>query len=317
MADASGTSGKSGAIDAGPEFGWLDLPDGARLRTAHWPAPGAVRGSFVVLTGRAEFVEKYEETAQTLRARGFEVFAMDWRNQGLSTRPLANPQVHHVEDFAVLADDLERFVAGVVAPRVRGPLLLLAHSMGGMVATLHAARHPERFRAAILSAPMHDINLRGFPVRLARLLANAACALGFGARYAFGQGDYRESEAVFEGNVITNDPRRYAVFHDAYRDRPELRVGGVSFAWLRAAFRAADAVRTTEPLDRVRYPALLLSAPGDMVVDPAAQRAVARRWPGCELIEYRQARHEVLMECDAIRDRVWADIDAFLARHSL
>ncbi|PWC53088.1 alpha/beta hydrolase [Azospirillum sp. TSO22-1] len=311
MADASGVTG------TGPAFGWLELPDGARLRTAHWPASGEVRGTFVVLTGRAEFIEKYEETARTLLMRGFEVFAMDWRNQGLSTRPSPNPQRHHVEDFAALAGDLERFVAEVVAPRARGPLVLLAHSMGGLVATLHAARHPERFRAAILSAPMHDINLRGFPAWLARFLADAACALGFGARYAFGQGDYDPREAAFDGNVITGDPRRYAVFHDAYRDRPELRVGGVSFAWLRAAFRASDAVRTTEPLDRVRYPALLLSAPGDQVVDSAAQRAVAKRWPSCELVEYAQARHEVLMECDAIRDRVWADIDAFLVRHSL
>ena len=311
MADASGVTGTR------PDFGWLDLPGGARLRTAHWPAPGEVRGTFVVLTGRAEFIEKYEETAQALLARGFEVFAMDWRNQGLSTRPLANPQVHHVEDFTALADDLEVFLSRVVAPRARGPLLMLAHSMGGLVATLHAARHPDRFRAAILSAPMHGINLRGFPVRLARALAAAACALGCGARYAFGQGDYDARDAAFAGNVITADPRRYAVFHDAYRDRPDLRVGGVSFAWLRAAFRAADAVRTTEPLDRVRYPVLLLSAPGDLVVDSRAQEAVARRWPGGTLVSYPDARHEVLMECDAIRDQVWADIDAFLARHSL
>lgn len=315
MADASGMTGAG--LESGAVFGWLDLPDGARLRTAHWPAAGTVRGSAVVLTGRAEFIEKYEETARTLRARGFEVFAMDWRNQGLSTRPQPNPQRHHVEDFAVLVDDLERYLARAVAPRAGGPLLLLAHSMGGLVATLHAARHPERFRAAILSTPMHAVNLRGVPAWLARLLADTACALGLGGHYAFGQTDYDPRDAAFDGNVITGDPRRYAVFHDAYRDRPELRVGGVSFGWLRAAFRASDAVCRSLPLDRVRYPVLLLSAPGDRVVDSRAQRAVARRWPTCTLIEYPQARHEVLMERDAIRDRVWADIDAFLARHSL
>ena len=315
MADASGVTG------TGPAFGWLDLPDGARLRTACWRTSGrtagAPRGTFVLLTGRAEFIEKYRETAETLVARGFDVFAMDWRNQGLSTRPLANPQIHHVEDFADLAEDLERFVTDVVEPQARGPLLLMAHSMGGMVATLHMARHPDRFRAAILSAPMHAINLRGLPVWLVRVLAEAACALGFGARYAFGQGDYDVRDAAFAGNVITSDPDRYATFHDAFRDRPELRVGGVSFGWLRAAFRASDAVRTTEPLDRVRTPMLLLSAPGDLVVDSDAQGAVARRWPGCTLLSYPDAKHEVLMERDEIRDRVWADIDAFLKRHSL
>jgi lysophospholipase len=311
MADASGVT------STGPEFGWLDLPDGARLRTACWRAPTGPRGTVLLLTGRAEFIEKYQETAETLLTRGFDVFAMDWRNQGLSTRPLANPQIHHVEDFADLAKDLERFVTDVVEPQARGPLLLMAHSMGGMVATLHMARHPNRFRAAILSAPMHAINLRSLPVPLVRALAAVACALGFGERYAFGQGDYDVREAAFAGNVITSDPRRYATFHDAFRDRPELRVGGVSFGWLRAAFRASDAVRTTEPLDRVRTPMLLLSAPGDLVVDSCAQEAVARRLPNGTLVGYADAKHEVLMERDEIRDRVWADIDAFLARHSL
>lgn len=311
MADASGLTA------TGPEFGWLDAPDGARLRTARWDAGREPRGTVVLLTGRAEFIEKYQETAAALLARGFEVFAMDWRNQGLSTRPLANPQVHHVADFGALADDLELFVARVVEPRARGPLVLMAHSMGGMVATLHAARHPDRFRAAILSAPMHAINLGPLPAWLAKALAGLACALGFAGRYAFSQGDYDTAEAAFAGNVITSDPRRYAVFHDAYRDRPELRVGGVTFGWLRAAFRASEAVLHTEPLDRVRYPVLVLCAPADKVVDPGAQEAVARRFPHGTLVRYPDARHEVLMERDEIRDRVWADIDAFLARHSL
>ncbi|HYG88649.1 MAG TPA: alpha/beta hydrolase [Azospirillum sp.] len=312
MADASGMTG------TGPEFGWLDASDGARLRTAHWRVMGEPRGTFVLLTGRAEFIEKYRETVEALLARGFEVFAMDWRNQGLSTRPFANPQIHHVEDFATLVADLELFVARVVEPQARGPLLLMAHSMGGMVATLHAARYPDRFRAAILSAPMHAINLRRLPLWLATALAGSACTLGFSERYAFSQGDYNPREGIFiPDNVITSDPRRYAVFHDAYRDRPELRVGGVTFGWLRAAFRATDAVLRTEPLERVRYPVLVLSAPADLVVDSRVAAAVARRLPDCTLASYPDAKHEILMECDEIRDRVWADIDAFLARHSL
>ncbi|MGQ9365552.1 alpha/beta hydrolase [Azospirillum sp. ST 5-10] len=303
------------AVGAAPEFGSLEAADGAVMRTARWRPAGPPRGTVVLLTGRAEFVEKYQETAETLLRRGLQVFSLDWRNQGLSSRPLANPQKHHLDDFAVLRDDLALFVDRVVLPRAAGPLLLMAHSMGGMAATLHLADRPDRFAAAVLSAPMFGIALGPWTARLAPPLAAGACAAGFATAYAPGQRDYDPARdgAFTPDNPITGDPARYAVFHDAYRARPELRVGGVTYGWLRAAFRAAAAVRTTLPLGRVRHPVLLLSAPGDRIVDAAAHPAVARRFGRCTVTLYPEARHEVLMERDAIRDRVWRDVDAFLA----
>lgn len=103
------------------------------------------------------------------------------------------------------------------------------------------------------------------------------------------------------------------MFHDAFRDRPELRLGGVSFGWVRAALRASDQLLRAMPLESVTTPVLLLSAPRDAIVRSDAHRLVAARLPSATLKEYPEAKHELLMECDAIRDRVWADIDAFLA----
>lgn len=304
---------------AAPRFDWLTVDDGTRLRTGFWPSQlEAPRGTVLLLTGRAEFIEKYQETAGELIRRGFQVVGFDWRNQGLSDRPLSNPQIHHVERFERLVDDLDAVVERLVAPLSVAPPVLVAHSMGGLVATMAMARHPDRFAAAILSAPMHDIALGPLPRPLARGLAELACAVGWGTRYAFGQGDYRLETGVFRAdNPITSDPRRYALFHDPYRRRPELRVGGVSFGWVRAALRASDAVRKTLPLERVRTPVLLLSAPNDAVVRAGAQREVAARLGNVTPREYPDARHELLMERDGIRDRVWADIDAFLEGLSL
>ncbi|WP_029009839.1 alpha/beta fold hydrolase [Azospirillum halopraeferens] len=297
-----------------PVFGSLETPDGAVLRTAAWRPSGRLRGTVVMLTGRAEFVEKYQETAEALLARGLQVFSLDWRNQGLSTRPSGNPQKHHLDDFDVLRDDLALFVERVVLPAAEGPMVLLAHSMGGMAATLYLAAEPELFAAAVLSAPMHDIRTAPWPRRAAAILAAVACATGFATAYAPGQRDYDPAEGAFDpDNPITGDPARYAVFHDAFRRRPELRVGGVTFGWVRAALRAADAVRAELPLESVRTPVLLLSAPDDRIVDATVHPLVAQRFGCCTLVTYPDARHEVLMERDPIRDRVWADIDAFLA----
>lgn len=300
-----------------PAFDTLAAADGTPLRTARWSRPGAERGTVVLLNGRTEFIEKYQETAEALLDRGFAVETLDWRGQGLSGgRMDDNPQKHHLADFGLLADDLDRFVERVVLPRAAGPLLLLAHSMGGMLATLHLARRPALYRAAILSAPMHDIHTGAMPRWLVRLIAGAACRLGRATDYAPTQRDYDpERDGPFlPANAITSDRARWRVYHDAFRDRPELRLGGVTYGWLRAALAASDQVQGTLPLAAVETPVLLLSAPGDQVVNAAAHELVIRRFPNGTIRRYPDSRHEPLMERDSIRDAVWADIDAFLAR---
>ena len=308
-------AGTLATLRTDPHFGWATLDDGTRLRTAHWPALDAEpRGTVLLLTGRSEFVEKYAETVGELLSRGFQVVAFDWRNQGLSDRPLANTQIHHLASFDTLVDDLDAVVERVVRPVAAGPLLLLGHSMGGLVATLGLVRHPDRYRAAVLTAPMYDIFTGPVPRRVALWLAERLCARGRAAEYAYGQGDYNAAEGVFTpSNPITSDARRYAVFHDAFRDRPELRLGGVSFGWVRAALCASDQLLRDAPLERVTTPVLLLSAPKDAIVRSEAHRMVAARLGNATLKEYPDAKHELLMERDDIRDRVWADIDAFLA----
>jgi lysophospholipase len=47
-------------------------------------------------------------------------------------------------------------------------------------------------------------------------------------------------------------------------------------------------------------------------VPPAAQEALARRYRNGRLARYADARHEVMMEIDPIRNGAWADIDGFL-----
>jgi lysophospholipase len=179
---------------------------------------------------------------------------------------------------------------------------------------MHLIRHGERYAAVILSAPMYDFFTGPVPRRLAAFLSRHLCSRGRAEEYAYGQGDYKIFQGIFTPvNFITSDRRRYAIFHDAFRDRPELRVGGVSFGWIKAALRACDHIQNEAPLEGVKTPVLILSAPEDRVVRSIAHRRVAERLGNATLRSYPDAKHELLMERDDIRDRVWADIDRFLA----
>src|SRR5262249_21650810 len=84
----------------GAEVFWLEGRGGVRLRALF--APAAVkpaRGSVILCNGRTEFIEKYFEVIRELQGRGFAVFTMDWRGQGLSGRLLKQPQKGHLDTF--------------------------------------------------------------------------------------------------------------------------------------------------------------------------------------------------------------------------
>lgn len=291
---------------------------GAELRRGRRPAAAKpARGAAAVLPGRCEPIEKYAETAADLAARGFDVTVAEWRAHGLSGgRRADNPQKHHLDDFNLLTDDLETVLDGADDGADGGvPRLLLAHSMGALVATLRLARHPRRYAAAVLVAPMFGINVAPWPKELARVIAQSAVTLGFGEAYAFSQGDYDPAEQVFDpANRLTGDPARYAVLQDLWANQPEMRLGGVTFGWLAAAFRAMDAVAVGDvALGVVETPVLILSAPDDRIVDAASHAAVAKRFPTARLVDFPGAKHELLMERDGIRKAVWRAVDDFLA----
>src|SRR5207245_5057893 len=78
-------------VPEGALAGTIGTPDGATLRFARWAAPANGRGTVCVFTGRGECIEKYFETVQDLRKRGYAVAVIDWRGQGQSSDPLGHP----------------------------------------------------------------------------------------------------------------------------------------------------------------------------------------------------------------------------------
>jgi lysophospholipase len=241
------------------------------------------------------------------------VFSLDWRGQGLSTRPLPQRERHYVKDFGEFVEDLAFFVDRVVLPRRVGPLVMYAHSMGGHVATRYLATESKHFAAVVLSAPMAGFSTGAVPNWAVRPLARNMVAAGLATSYAFGHGDYDPARQDFASNPVTHDPRRWAIHHQWYRVNPELRVGGVTWGWIDAAFRSIDIVMDRhETTATVDLPILLLSPGQDRLILAGAHEALSRLYSNCRLVKYPEARHEVMMETDDLRSRAWDDIDRFL-----
>ncbi|WP_173012587.1 alpha/beta hydrolase [Niveispirillum sp. SYP-B3756] len=291
------------------------LPDGAFLRLSRWRAPGTETGvPLLLLTGRSECVEKYAEVAGDLAAQGFRVVAMDWRGQGGSARPLANPLKGHIDRFDTYLDDLEASLPHLLGDTGAGPVLALAHSMGGHLLLRYVAERAHPFTAVMVSAPMLGIRTSPLPAPLARLLAATMVAIGRGGDYAPGQRDWYAADPAFDGNPLTSDPVRFLVGHRCYVAQPDLALGGATWGWLDAAFRSMAHLRRPDILGQVRIPVLLLSGLADRIVRPNSHVQAARFLPNCRLRQYPTARHELLMESEAIRAEVMAEISDF-ARH--
>lgn len=270
----------------------------------------------VLLQGRAEFVEKYGETAGDLRARGFAVFSLDWRGQGGSGRALADPRKGHVESYDAYLADLDRFLERIVLPAAQRPIVVLAHSMGAHVALRHCLRHfgaprPAPYFAArlVLTAPLVDLALGTARRRLAAALVGAAAMLGLGACAGRGGAGY---PPAFDGNPLTRDRRRFARNEALLRENPALAVGWPTLGWLAATLRSTAVLRRRGGVEAVRLPVLIVAAGADRVVSNAAQARLAARLPGCAFVTIPGARHELLMETDAVRAAFFARFDAFV-----
>ena len=296
---------------------YLDRPDGARLRLAHWPPAAAPRATVLLLHGRTEFNEKYEETAGDLIARGFDVWSFDWRGQGLSTRLLADRQRGHVDDYEVLVDDLRAVIGHVRHVEGEGggqrPLVLLAHSMGGLIAMRYLASGGADAAAVVLSAPLLGIGPGPFPTWLVKILARLAVRSGQRDGFAVTQRPWHPGADSFDGNAVTTDRERHAIHQKWFRDKPELVLGGVTWGWLDETIRTSQALFAPGVAARVSVPVLIGMATDDIVVSRSAIARMAALVPGAELKTYARARHELLMERDEVRDAFLADIDAFLA----
>jgi len=292
---------------------WLATRDGARLRLMLWH-PSDARESVAILPGRTEFIEGYFETIHELLSRDYAVAVLDMRNHGLSARPLANAQKHHLDDFSILTDDVAHTLERMRGEGLPRPITLLAHSMGGHAAIRFLRERPNvDVQRAVLTAPMIAIHFGPLPQALACRLARAACAMGLARAYGLGQRDWQGGQARERlRRRLTSDVQRFADQDWHLEQLPALKLGGVTWGWLAAALDSCRTLERPGYAEAIETPSLFVLAGDESVIDNDAARRFARRMPKAEIVEIAEAKHEILREADAYRRQFWAAFDRFM-----
>jgi lysophospholipase len=298
----------------GAVFSAWAAPDGTPLRRMDWPQPAgtAPRGSLLLAAGRGDFIEKYLEVLAHWHAAGWHLTTFDWRGQGGSQG----------ESGAAARDDFEAMVADLAAlieewrAANPGPHVAIGHSMGGHLLLRVLVEHRPALDAAVLVAPMIEVNSGPIPLWLTPRIAEAMSWLGFGARPMWKTRAAFTRPGAQRQRNLTGSRERYEDELWWWDEQPGFRLGAPTWGWTRAGYRSAGAVFTGQRLAGVGLPLLILGAEHDRLVSAAAIRRVAAALPHAELEMMPDAAHEILREADPVRLRALARIDAFLARHA-
>ncbi len=260
-----------------------------KLVRRHW-ATSASQRVLVLVHGLGEHSERYDSVARWLAERGFSVHALDLRGHGDSEGPRK-----HTPSFDTYLDDLECFLALVREEEPGAPVVLLGHSMGGLiVGALLAWRQPE-VEAAVLSGPafLPRLGVGRVAFTLGRLLSRVLPRL-------------RVPSGIDPAGLSRDPAVQQAYVADPRINEPiSLRLGA-------EVVRAASAVRASAR--SINVPVLIVHGEADPLCRVEGSRAFhAQLEPeGCEIRTYPGLRHEVLNEPE--REQVLEDIHGWLEK---
>lgn len=254
----------------------LRTPDGETLALRDWPIEtGPARAVVLLVHGLGEHAGRYATVAARLNGWGFAVRAADHHGHGASSGArggLPTP-ARLVDDLALVVDDTRRAFPGL-------PLVLLGHSLGGLVAASAVARGVREVDALVLSSPALDAGLGGFQKLLVATLSRLAPKLRVG--------NGLDVDFLSHERAVAEAYRADPLCHD--------RIGARLAGFLA---NEGTAVQAAAPAWQV--PTLLIYAGDDRLVKPAGSRAFADAAPASVVstICFPTLYHEIFNERDA------------------
>jgi lysophospholipase len=247
--------------------------DDGEVRVGRLRPPGA-NATVLMIPGRGDSLELRADPASRLAAAGLNVVMVEHHGQAASPGRGRRPDAVHIDTF----DTHERTVR-LVADSIQGPVILLAHSMGGLIALHLLAAEPDRWPATVLTSPMWGF--AGAPaLPVVRAVSAAAVRLGLGRHLATGERPFAIDRCL---RMRTEDRDSIALLRGFAERYPDLLRGGSTWGWTAAAARKMQQIPAL-PLESVTTRVTVLTCARDTTVDLPTHEAVAARITGSRLV---------------------------------
>ncbi|HTH79019.1 MAG TPA: lysophospholipase [Ramlibacter sp.] len=252
--------------------------DGENLAVQDWPLHDDVaeRGTVLIVHGLGEHAGRYEHVARHLNRWGFAVRGYDHYGHGESggARGGLPAESRLVDDLGDVIDSTRQRMSPVT------PLIVLGHSMGGLVAACLAALAQVRIDGLVLSSPALDAGLTPLQKLLLATVPRVAPGLTLGNGV--------------DPRFVSRDPAVVA----AYQSDP--RVHDRICARL-ARFIADAGPSVIAHAPEWSVPTLLMYAGSDRLVNPRGSRAFAQAAPAnvVTTVCFDDHFHEIFNEPDS------------------
>jgi len=244
--------------------------DGLIQFRRRWRPVGPSRAAILLLHGIREHTGRYEHVGDHLAEAGFDVVGIDHRGHGQSGGRRA-----HVDDWKEFLDDVEDQLAELRTLEL--PVVMLGHSMGGLMAVSYCLDGRPLPDLAVVSGPALGVEMSrqqrlfGMVGPLVRRLSPA-----FEIREEF-------DPAVFASDISVGE---------RFRDDP-LRVELITVG---IAMELLDALEdANRKLDSLEVPTLCLHGSNDKLVPVGSSEPLATV-AGADRIVYDGLGHEIFNE---------------------
>ncbi len=275
---------------ADSNFSPMTARDGTNLVVVDWPLDkGPVRGVVLLVHGLGEHAWRYDHMAERLNSWGFVVRGYDQYGHGESMGPRgALPSANRLlEDLAEVVDETRARM------NAKTPLIILGHSLGGLVAGRFVSLRMRPIQALVMSSPALDPGLNTFQKLLLAVLPRIAP-------------DLRISNGL-NPEFLSHDPSVVSAYKadPLVHDRICARL---------AVFIARNGPATIASAPSWSVPTLLLYAGADKLVNPAGSRAFALAAPK-EVVTaqcFQALFHEIFNELGPQREHVFEALKRWL-----
>jgi alpha-beta hydrolase superfamily lysophospholipase len=270
--------------------GTFTAPSKAEIYYQYWLPEGKPRAGLMISHGLAEHSGRYGNVVDYFLPKGYALYTLDYEGHGKSTGQRV--YVNRFSDYVATAKAYFDLIRGW-QPNL--PIVLLGHSMGGIISLPYLVAYQDELAGAILSGTGLNVGESVAPwlAKLIQLLSEIVPRMG---------------ATPIEAQGVSKDP---AVV-DAYVNDPLVYRGKITTR------TAAEMLKTVQRMrieaHKISLPVLLVQGSEDILIDPESTKALYDLL-GSEdktLKIYEGLYHEVFNEPE--REMVLSDVAAWLDR---
>lgn len=272
------------------------------------------KGTVIVVPGFTATIEMTMREIVKINAAGYRVASIEYRGQGESYRPLANPEKGYVESYAQLGAELARFAEQVrIADK---PVFFYSISKGAHITMRMAGEQNPDVTAYVLIVPMIKVNTGNSDYSKMQTMTGALHKLGLGNLYAPGYSEWPNGELVFGKPIPCNANPDTAQTREAlFAERQTLRTNGVTMSWLYKTAASTETLFSSEHIAAITQPVMMATAGVDKLVDTDAAQRFCDSLARCEVSHFAESRHCITRENFDLYDRVIVDAISHFDQH--